>query len=49
MKINEDATDGKAHAGVLQSNTDYAGKLAKDGKTPPFARLHLLQTDWGPA
>ena len=34
MKINEDVTDGKAHVGVLQSNTDYAGKLAKDGKTP---------------
>ncbi len=34
MKINEDVTDGKAHIGVLQSNTDYAGKLAKDGKTP---------------
>lgn len=34
MKINEDVTDGKAHIGVLQSNTDYAGKLASDGKTP---------------
>jgi hypothetical protein len=34
MKINEDVTDGKTHIGVLQSNTDYAGKLAKDGKTP---------------
>ena len=34
MKIKEDVTDGKAHIGVLQSNTDYAGKLAKDGKTP---------------
>jgi hypothetical protein len=36
MKINEDVTDGKAHIGVLQSNTDYAGKLAKDGKTPLY-------------
>ncbi|MDD4162820.1 MAG: hypothetical protein PHW87_10130 [Methanothrix sp.] len=34
MKINEDVTDGKAHIGVLQSNIDYAGKLASDGKTP---------------
>jgi hypothetical protein len=34
MKINEDVTDGKTHIGVLQSNRDYAGKLAADGKTP---------------
>jgi hypothetical protein len=34
MNINEDVTDGKAHIGVLQSDIDYAGKLAKDGKTP---------------
>ncbi len=34
MNINEDVTEGRVHIGVLQSNTDYAGKLAKDRKTP---------------
>jgi hypothetical protein len=34
MNINEDVTDGKAHIGVLQSDADYAGKLASDKKTP---------------
>lgn len=34
MRINEDVTDGKAHIGVIQSDVDYAGKLASDKKTP---------------
>ena len=42
MKINEDVTDGKAHIGVLQSNTDYAGKLANRWEDA-LVRLHFLK------
>ena len=42
MKVNEDVTDGKAHIGVLQSNTDYAGKLANRWEDA-LIRLHFLK------
>jgi hypothetical protein len=34
MKINEDVTDGKAHIGVLQANTDFSNMLGASNLAP---------------
>ena len=42
MKVNEDMTDGKAHIGVLQANTDFTGsydKFGSDWSDPQVAGL----------
>ncbi len=43
MKINEDVTDGKAHIGVLQANTDLAGLLGADGSKRGHERCSVLE------